>query len=45
MQENIRAVVEMKMGGGAPYRKTEVEVERYCQEGAESLTHQGGMGH
>ena len=24
--------------------KTECEVERYCQEGPESLEHQGGMG-
>ena len=29
----------------APYSKTEVEVEIYCQEGPESLEHQGGMGH
>ena len=24
--------------------KTEVAVERYCQEGPESLEHQGGLG-
>ena len=29
-RENNRAVVEMKMEG-----KTEVEMERYCQEGVE----------
>ena len=37
-QKNIRAVVELK-------RKTEVEVERDCQEGPESPEHQGRMGH
>ena len=29
----------------APWRKTNVAVERYCQKGPESLEHQGGMSH
>ena len=43
--ENIRAIVETKMEGCALYRKTEVAMDRHCQEGTESLEHEGGMCH
>ena len=43
--QNIRAVVEMKMAVKRHIvSKTQVEMERHCQEGPESLEHQGGMG-
>ena len=41
----IKAVGKNEDGEKASYRKTEADVERYCQKGPESMEHQGGMGH